>query len=324
MKPRKRRSSRFPRPPISWPHKAPAPRLAGQAWSQSNAVTEQEEGRTRWRGLAAVLALVELGLATFLVSGPLFQVRHVDVHGAGRLGPAQVRSIAGLDRPVSVFSVDAATIRRKLTATAWVREATVSAELPDRVVVAVDEWQPVAAYRAGPQGRPLYLSDRGIVLGPAADRKAVLDIQGPAGTEPRVGQAPLELPLLTALVNIQRSLPSLIGQRVQSYTIDGCGNLTLNASRGWRAQFGRVLTPEEFAALRDKVAALKAVAAGGVDFDSPRLVYVNVMNPTAVAVDDGTVLPSPSPAALRAPGGRAGRSKPSPTPAATPPPAACG
>ena len=85
-----------------------------------------------------------------------------------------------------------------------------------------------------------------------------------------------------------------------------------------------MLTPEEFAALRDKVAALKAVAAGGVDFDSPRLVYVNVMNPTAVAVDDGTVHPSPSPAALRAPGGRAGRSKPSPTPAATPPPAACG
>ena len=49
-------------------------------------------------------------------------------------------------------------------------------------------------------------------LGPAADRTAVLDIQGPAGTDPRVGQTPLELPLLTALVNIQRQLPALIGQ----------------------------------------------------------------------------------------------------------------
>jgi cell division septal protein FtsQ len=308
MKPRKRRASRFPRPSFSWRHKPPAARLAGLVWSQSNAVTEKEEGRAGRRGLAAVLALAELGLATFLISGPLFQVRHVDVRGAARLGPAQVRSIAGLNRPVSVFSVDAATIRRKLTATAWVREATVSTELPDRVVVAVEEWQPVAAYRAGPQGRPLYLSDRGIVLGPAADRSAVLDIQGPAGAEPRVGQTPLELPLLTALVNIQRQLPSMIGQSVTGFQVDGCGNLTMVAGKGWRALFGRVITPEEIAALNDKLAALKSIAAD-VNFNSPDLDYINLMNPSEPAVKLKSARPPATP--TPSPGASA---KPSPSP----------
>ena len=319
MKPRRRRASRFPRPSFSWRHRPPAARLAGQVWSQSNAVTEQEEGRPRWRGLAAVLALAELGLAVFLVSGPIFQVRHVDVRGAGRLGPAQVRSIGGLDRPTSVFSVDAATIRRKLTATAWVREATVSTELPDRVVVAVEEWQPVAAYRAGPQGRPLYLSDRGVVLGPAADRLAVLDIQGPAGAEASVGQTPLELPLLTALVNIQRQLPSLIGQTVAGFQVDGCGNLTLVTGRGWRALFGRVITPEEIAALKDKLAALKSISAD-VNFSSPDLDYVNLMNPSEPAVKLKSAKPPASPSPSPSP---AASVKPSPSPSAITPVISC-
>jgi len=79
------------------------------------------------------------------------------------------------------------------------------------------------------------------------------------------------------------SLPGLIGQDVQSFTLDSCGNLTLNARKGWKAQFGRVLTPEERSTLKDKVAALKALGASGqVDFATVQ--YVNVMNPTAVAV----------------------------------------
>ena len=37
------------------------------------------------------------------------------------------------------------------------------------------------------------------------------------------------------------------------------------AGRGWKAQFGRVLTPEEFSSLKDKVAALKAHTAGNFE-----------------------------------------------------------
>jgi hypothetical protein len=67
------------------------------------------------------------------------------------------------------------------------------------------------------------------------------------------------------------------------FTVDSCGNVTLVSSRGWQAQFGRMLTGEEIATLHDKVAALRAVAPD-VDYNSPDLQTVNVMNPAAVAV----------------------------------------
>jgi len=80
------------------------------------------------------------------------------------------------------------------------------------------------------------------------------------------------------------------------------------SKKGWRVYFGRVLTPEEFITLRDKLSALKAIAGhGNVDFNSTDLSYVNVMNPAEPAAgyksrtpatpspSPGVVQPSPSP-----------------------------
>jgi cell division protein FtsQ len=269
-----------------------------------------ERSRRRRRRLASLaLAAVELAALSALLVAPVFHVSHVDVTGTRRLTAAQVLAAAGLEHPGSLFQVDPRALERRVASATWVRTAQVSAQLPDRVSIRVEEWQPVAVYRAG-GGRPWYLSDQAVALGPAADSDAasLLDVDGPAQPEPRTGTAPLDRALLTALVNIQRSLPGLIGQDVQSFTIDSCGSLTLNSRRGWRAQFGRVLTPEERATLRAKVAALKALAASGsVDFDTVQ--YVNVMNPAVVAVPR----PTPTPRTARA----------SPGPAAAPAPAPC-
>jgi len=78
--------------------------------------------------------------------------------------------------------------------------------------------------------------------------------------------------------------------------------------RGWKVYFGRVLTPEEFAALRDKLSALKAIAGNGnVDYSSADLDYVNVMNPSEPAVGYKSREPAP----------------PSPSPNTTPTPGPC-
>jgi hypothetical protein len=110
----------------------------------------------------------------------------------------------------------------------------------------------------------------------------------------------MDADLLTALVNIQRALPGLLGQQVRSFSLDTCGNLTLSAARGWKAYFGRVLTPEEFATLRDKLSALKSISAA-VDYNSPDLDYVNVMNPYAPAVKLKSVRAAPAASAPPAP-----------------------
>lgn len=285
------------------PHRPAATRLSSVRAAR---VQARAERRVRRLGSLALAGLALAALLALLVA-PAFQVREIDVSGNQRLTAAQVVAAAGLQHPGSVFQVDPGQLQRRLTATTWVRAAAVSAQLPDRVRIHVDEWQPAAMYRAA-GGTPWYLSAEAVALGPAgADAAGLLEIDGPARPAPRSGRAALDRTLLVALVNIQRSLPEIIGQQVQSFTIDSCGNLTMNATTGWKAQFGRVNTPEELATLKDKVAALRAIAVSGtVDFS--HVGYVNLMNPYAVAVPQRSPTPrparaTPSPAASPSPSG---------------------
>ena len=287
MKIRRRRSARGSRPDWRSLHERRAP-LTGQSWfrgSRRRVRREVDTGQRSRRLLAVVGAAGEVALLGLLLFGPLLPVRGVEVRGNHRLAAAEVVAAAGLRAPGSIFALDPGAAERRLESSPWIRTASVSTRLPAGVTIRIEEWQPVAVYQPG-TGSPWYLSDQAVALGPVvsgADQDGLLDVKGPSGRAPSPGQQVLDERLLVALVNIQRALPDILGQDGRSFQVDSCGNPTMSAGRGWKAQFGRVLTPEEFASLKDKVAALKAVSAR-VNFDSPDLDYVNVMNPTQVAV----------------------------------------
>jgi cell division septal protein FtsQ len=305
----RRRRSLVPR--IDWrgglEHTEP---LKGQLWTRSEQALREPDVHWAWRTLAVVVAVAECALLGWLWFGPALAVQSVDVIGAQHMTRSQVARAAGLIDGASVLSVDGESARQRLLNQTWVRAATVVPQLPGGVLVRVSEWQPIAAYHAGKSAKAFFLSDQAVVLGPASNEGPLVDVQGPAGADPRVGDHPLDAQLLTALVNIQRGLPGLIGQDVAGFVFDSCGALTLVAKRGWKVYFGRVLTPEEFLTLRDKVAALKAIQ-GSVNYASADLDYVNVMNPAEPAVGFKSKAPAtPTPAAGATP-------QPTPSPAAT-------
>jgi cell division septal protein FtsQ len=284
--------------------------LKGQLWTRSEQSLRELDVHWAWRGLAVAAAIAESALLAWLWFGPALTVQTIDVVGAQHLTQAQVARAAGLTDSASVLSVDGISDRQHLLGQTWVRTATVDPLLPGIVLIRVSEWQPVAAYHAGKAGKLFLLSDQAVVLGPTSTQGTLVDVQGPTGTDPRVGDHPLDTQLLTALVNIQRGLPDLIGQDVGGFVFDSCGQLTLVAKRGWKVYFGRVLTPEEFATLHDKLTALKAIA-GNVNYNSADLEYVNVMNPAEAAVGYKSREPAPP-----SPG-----TTPQPTPTPTPTPA---
>ena len=298
----RRRRSLMPR--LDWrsglEHTEP---LKGQLWTRSEQALREPDVHWAWRGVAVGVAVAECALLAWLWFGPSLQVQRVDVTGAQHMTTAQVAWAAGLVEGASVLSVDGESSRRRLMNQTWVRTATVVPQLPGVVVIRVSEWQPIAGYHAGKTGKVFFLSDQAIVLGPATPTGPLVDVQGPAGADPRAGDRPLEMQLLTVLVNIQRGLPGLIGVEVAGFVFDSCGQLTLVTKRGWKVYFGRVLTPEELLTLRDKVAALKAIN-GTVNYASSDLDYVNVMSPTEPAVGYKSLQPKP----------------PAPTPGATPQP----
>jgi cell division septal protein FtsQ len=283
--------------------------LKGQVWTRSERNLKEPDVHPLRRIAAGVVALAECAVLGWLWFGPAVAVKYVDVSGAHHLTAAQVAAAAGLSGDRSVLTVDGESDRHHLLDQVWVRTATVDPQLDGTVVVRISEWQPIAAYHAGPSKHYFLLSSQAMVLGPAAAAGSLVDIQGPAGADPRIGAQALEPTLLTALVNIQRGFPALIGQEVAGFIFDSCGDLTLVSKRGWKVYFGRVLTPEEFATLRDKLAALKAIAGhGNVDYNSVDLAYVNVMNPSEPAAGYKSLqpaAPSPSP----------GTAQPSPVPA---------
>lgn len=319
MKSRRRRSL-LPRAAWRRDLEASEP-LKGQLWTRSEKSLREPDVHWARRAAAMVVAVALSGLLGWLWFGPPLSVQTVEVSGAQHLTNEEVARLAGLAGGASVLSVDAEADRAKLLNQTWVQGATVIPQLPGSVLVEISEWQPVAVYHAGANTTLFLMSDQAVVLAPAPSASGLVDIQGPGGADPKVGQKPIEQVLLVALVNMQRGFPALLGQQVSGFIFDSCGNLTLLAKKGWKVYFGRVLTPEEFTSLHDKVAALKAIQGRGqVNYNSPDLEYVNVMNPAEPAVGFRSRLnpptPSPSPGATPRPS-PSPSPKPSPSPAPT-------
>lgn len=312
MNPRRRRS-RFPA--FNWreriEHTEP---LKGQLWTRSEKALKEPDVHWSRRAAAGAVAVLVAVLLGWLAFGPALAIRDVEVSGAQHMSAQQVLAAAGIDPSGSMLSIDPVSAEQRLLRQTWIRAADVLPSLDGTLLVRISEWQPVAVYHAGATGTLFLLSDQAVILGPAQGAGKMTDIQGPAGTDPKPGDRPLDPQLLVALVNIQRGLPGLLGQSVASFIVDSCGNLTMVATRGWKVYFGRVLTPEEFASLRDKIAALKAIA-GKVNFNSADLDYVNVMNPSEPAAAFKSKEPKPAPPSSPSPG-----AKPSPLPSPSPPP----
>ncbi len=191
--------------------------LKGQVWTRSEQSVREPGVHWAWRGLAAGAAIAECALLGWLWFGPALAVQTVAVDGLQHMTRAQVARAAGLGGTTSVLSVDGESARQHLLGQTWVRAATVVPLLPGTVLINVSEWQPIAAYHAGKTGKLYFLSDQAVVLGLATTEGTLVDVQGPAGADPRVGDHPLDAQLLTALVNIRWS-PSTAGR----FTLAAC------------------------------------------------------------------------------------------------------
>src|SRR4029077_17482406 len=170
------RMSRRPSPEEAAP-------LKGQVWTRSERNLKEPDVHPMRRVFAGGVALAECIVLGWLWFGPAMAVQSVDITGAHHLTGAQVAAAAGLSGNRSVLAVDGESDRQHLLDQVWVRTAPVDPQLGGPVVVRISEWQPVAAYHAGPSKHYFLLSTQAMVLGPAASAGALVDIQGPAGTD---------------------------------------------------------------------------------------------------------------------------------------------
>jgi hypothetical protein len=113
--------------------------------------------------LAAAAWLTRDSLARSTPYRALFTVRSVEVRGETYLTEGDIRSLAGLDKPVDWVRVDLARAERRLAREPRIERATIERALPRRIVITVHERRAVVLVRAG---RLLEVGRDGVILTP--------------------------------------------------------------------------------------------------------------------------------------------------------------
>lgn len=133
-----------------------------------------------------------------------FEVQRVDVRGVDRLNELKVYERVLGERDRAMPLVDIAALREDLLELSWVKDARVSRQLPDTIVIDIVERTPHAVLRKA--DRLVLIDDAGHELEPvsAAGAKGMLEISGPG--------AQRQVEALTALLEAAPALrPQVAG-----------------------------------------------------------------------------------------------------------------
>ena len=138
--------------------------------------------------MAGVPALAETEMA-LIASKSGFEVKRVEVRGVNRMNELKIYEKVLGQRDQAMPRLDIAALRDELTQLPWVKDARVSRQLPDTLVVDVIERNPHAVLRsgAGNGGKLTLIDETGHPLEPVKPARArgLLVLSG-AGAEARV------------------------------------------------------------------------------------------------------------------------------------------
>lgn len=192
--------------------------------------------RRRWRRLLLALALVApvAGLATVYFS-PLFRVHTVEVRGTQTLRPEEVAALAGLEGK-SVFRLPVAQAERRLSGLQMVKAVQVRPELPDKVVITVQERQPWGRWQ---QGNNVYVVDEeGVVLEGVSSEDGVPTIIDATGSEPLRPGERVSASAISLAVRLSQELPRSLGTRPVRFEFTRPDGLIVTTDGDYRVVLG--------------------------------------------------------------------------------------
>jgi len=177
-----------------------------------------------------------------LTQARTFSVKHVVIEGNKRLSDDSIQSIGRVAPGVNIFAVNLRHVQQRLRHNGWVARAQVSRELPDRIVIRIQEFEPAGILD---MGKKYFVSPHGSVFKQveALDSQGLPRIAGLSLTDlPSQDHAPsavfTDMLDMLALTRKNRSL-DLIGP-IDRIHVDRDIGITV-AGSGWirKVRFGR-------------------------------------------------------------------------------------
>lgn len=165
-------------------------------------------------------------------------VERIEFVGASRASVAELRHLVDIENGTTIWAVDLAAVEEGAANHPWVRRATARREWPDRVVIEVDEYRPVALLDR--QGLHYVDRDGTVFLSARSD-----DLDHPilTGIDPKLAEHHPDLPRLAirdALYIVgaldERGLVSR--DRVSEVGFDADRGFTVSIRGGARVLFG--------------------------------------------------------------------------------------
>src|SRR5256884_49868 len=116
----------------------------------------------RGGGGAARLPAALGAVGHWLLTTHRFAVARVEVRGVSRVSPEQILAVAAIPRGTNIFRLDTTVVTGRVESLPEVRRADVVRELPDRVVISVEERRPFTLVHGG---RLHWMDEEGRLLG---------------------------------------------------------------------------------------------------------------------------------------------------------------
>jgi cell division protein FtsQ len=206
---------------------------------------ERTPGRLRARHLL-LLVVLAAGLLAAAVWANLWKedlpVREVVVRGNSIVSREEIVALAAVPPGQQLFAVDLFAVRSRIVKNAYIRQASVNRDAPDRITIDVEERVPVAAVAFE---RMLYLDIDGVLL-PHVRSKRIFDLPvltgELAGRDLQPGKRVTSEALLGALAMLDaaRRFDDALYRSISEVHLEPGGEMTLyTADTGVRVLFGR-------------------------------------------------------------------------------------
>jgi len=237
---------------------------------RASASTRGDAWRRRAPVAAAVLLVLIAAAVYATTASPLFRARTINVEGGGKLGRSQILQLAQIDVGTNILWLSAAAASARLTASPWVKSATIAKSYPSTLTVSVVERSPVAVTKSGDSWLAMAEDGTGLEIIERVPPGLPL-IVGAAG--PAVGQtAAGTTPAATAAGFMNEATRSQVERIVVADDLA----LQLFLSTGGRVEYGQ---PVE---LKEKADALSGILSWAQENES-RIRTVDLTAPGAPA-----------------------------------------
>jgi UDP-N-acetylmuramate dehydrogenase len=179
--------------------------------------------------------VIFIGLALIVLASPIVAVRTVQVEGAKYADAALVRSVSDSLKGKSVLTVDTKTARERLESDPWIKSARISASLPSRLMIQINERIPVAWF-LGVDNRARVIDEDGLVLSVVEGRPTqYMWIEG-TGSNLTAGAS--STATYRAAGQLAMSLPSELAPMVKHLGVAGSEQITMTLKTGTVINFG--------------------------------------------------------------------------------------